>query len=381
MLRYLLIGPAYPFRGGIANFNEALCRSLSSSGHSSEIVSFTLQYPSLLFPGKTQFEKGAPPGDINIKRIINPLNPFSWFKTAAYAAKLHPCCLIVHYWLPFFAPAYGFILRRLKKRFNVKIIGLVHNVDPHDRFPLAKRFTRYFLKGCDGFVVMSESVKQDIENLGINRPSVCVPHPVYDTFGKAVDKKDACSFLKLDPAKRYILFFGIVRKYKGLDLLLKALSDERLKDMNVNLIVAGEFYEDPDYYKQMVRDLNLKGKVGFTEGFVPKEKVKYYFCSADMVVQPYRSATQSGVTQIAYHFARPMLVTGVGGLPGMVPDGRVGYVTNPSPVEIADAIYDFYINEREKEFTENVEIERKRFTWDAMVEGIESLTCQIEGKE
>lgn len=377
MSDYLLIGPASPYRGGIANFNEALAGAFVKSGCKARILNFKVQYPSFLFPGKSQYDCTGHPSPVETDRMISSVNPASWYRSAAHISEISPDCIVVHYWMPFFSPAFGKTVRLAAKKCNAVVIGLIHNVNPHDRFPFAVPLTRYFLSSCNGFVVMSGSVKKDIEKLGVKRPAAIIPHPVYDIFGKPVSKKESAGFLGLEEGGRYILFFGIIRRYKGLDLLLQAMADKRVEDLDVKLIVAGEFYEDERYYRDLTKKLNITGRVLFTKRFIPSEHVKYYFSMADMVVQPYRSATQSGVTQIAYQFGRPMLVTRVGGLDEIVSHGISGYVTDPEPTQIAASIHDFYVNSREKTFSKNVEQERSRFTWEAMVNGINRLSGEI----
>lgn len=371
--RCAIIGPAYPLRGGIAQLNESLAKAFLNSGIQTEIFSFSLQYPSLLFPGKTQTDtSGTAPEGVKIHPVINSINPLSWGRVAADIADFQPDLIVVRYWMPFFAPSLGTILRKLKKRCpNARIIALTDNVIPHEQRIGDKQLTSYFVNSCDGFVAMSGSVLDDLNEFDNSKPRKLIHHPIYDHFGELMSKVEARSSLSLDPSGKYVLFFGLVRKYKGLDLLINALSQSNLDQ--VNLIVAGEFYEQKQEIEQLITSNGLSARVTLVDEFIAEEDVRKYFCASDLVVQPYRTATQSGVTQIAYHFNRPMLVTRVGGLPEMVPDGKVGYVVEVDSVAIGEAISDFYQNDKEKEFSLAAEQEKKRFSWEAMVTGILNL--------
>jgi D-inositol-3-phosphate glycosyltransferase len=380
VLKNIIIGPAFPYRGGIANFNEALCRSFIANGTTSEIVSFTLQYPSVLFPGKTQYDtSGNKPEKIVITESINSINPISWIKTANEIVRKNPDYVIFRYWIPFMAPALGSIARLIKRKSNnkIKIIAITDNVIPHEKRLGDKPLTRYFVNSCDAFVAMSGSVVEDLK-LFTNKPIEFIPHPIYDIFGNKTPKQTAREKLGIKQDEKTILFFGFIRKYKGLDILLEAMADERLKKLGVKLIIAGEFYDDKNYYDEIINRHGLTHYIALLNSeFIPSEDVKYYFCAADMVVQPYRTATQSGVTQIAYHFERPMLVTNVGGLAEIVPHNIVGYVCDTNAESVSGSIFDFYSNNRETEFEQNIKSEKKRFTWEAMTEGINNLLQKL----
>ncbi|RLD59079.1 MAG: glycosyl transferase family 1 [Bacteroidetes bacterium] len=373
----IIIGPAYPLRGGIANFNAALCNAFLKKNIDSKIISFSLQYPKILFPGKTQLDNGNAPENIEISSDINSINPFNWFKLAKKIVKLNPDYIIVDFWMPFMAPALGTIIRRIKRKKNIKIIAITHNVVAHESKFYDKILTKYFIKSCDGFVAMSKSVLEDIKQFTTNQHLKFIPHPIYDIFGEKVSKDQALDFLKLKKEDKHILFFGLIRKYKGLDLLLKAMGTDKIKKLNIKLIVAGEFYDYKLKYEKIIDELKIRDNVILKDTYILNQDVKYYFSVADIVAQPYKTASQSGVTQIAYHFERPMLVTDVGGLSEIVPDNKVGYVTQTTPESIANAIFDFYENNKEAEFVENVKIEKNRFSWNAMVDGICDLEKEI----
>ena len=364
-MKCFIVGPAFPLRGGIANFNEALAAAVKDRGIECSIISFSMQYPGFLFPGKTQVETGEPPAGISIYTMISSVNPYTWFRTAAFIRKEKPDFIIVRYWLPFMAPCLGTIARLVRK--HCRVIAVTDNIIPHESRPGDKLLTGYFVSSCDAFVAMSKAVLNDLDKFTLTKDRFFSPHPVYDIFGEPVSKQHARQVLGLDQHARYILFFGFIRKYKGLDILLEALADEALKQLKVNLVIAGEFYDDEKEYRTLIRKHNLDDRVIVRSAFIPKEGVKHYFCAADMVVQTYREATQSGITQVAYHFNRPMLVTRVGGLAEIVEDGKVGYVTDVNPGSVAVAISDFYHHQREETFAANVKEDKKKFSWDGFV--------------
>jgi D-inositol-3-phosphate glycosyltransferase len=369
--KVIIIGPAHPYRGGISNFNNSLAQAYNDKGDDVQIFSFYLQYPSFLFPGKTQYENSDPPRDIKIKSVINSINPFNWLSVSKQINRENPDYVIIRYWLPFMGPCLGTIARLLNS--NIKILAITDNIIPHE-----KRFgdfllTKYFIKGCDAFLTLSASVLDDLLKFTSSTKKIFIPHPVYDTFGNKIEKNIALKNLNLNSRDKHLLFFGFVRKYKGLDLMLKAMADVRVKELGVKLIVAGEFYDDINEYLNLIDELGIKDNIILKSDFISEADVKNYFCASDMITQTYRTATQSGVTQIAYHFERPMLVTNVGGLAEIVPDNKVGYVTSKNPSDIAGAIVDFYNNNKEQEFTKNTISEKKRFTWGSLIDGIESL--------
>ncbi len=357
------MGPAHPLRGGLATYNERLAEVLNEAGHECDILSFSLQYPKLLFPGKTQLSSDSAPNNITIHSEINSINPLNWISVGLKYKKAKYDIVVFRYWMSFMAPAFGTIARLIKSNAHTKILAITDNVIPHERKFFDAAFTNYFLPVCDGFLTMSESVKQDLIDLKLTQPIAYVPHPMYDTFGTSIDKNEAKKLLGLDTDTNYLLFFGFIRKYKGLGLLLNAFADERLKALNLKLIVAGEFYEDKNPYLEQIEKLGLKDRVIVCDDFIPNKQVSTYFCASDVVIQPYLNATQSGVTQIAYYYNKPMIVTNVGGLAELVPNNKVGFVCKVSEQEIADAMYNFYTQQKEQAFTNAAEQEKQRFTW------------------
>lgn len=369
-MKIIIIGTAYPYRGGLAAFNERLAREFVAEGHDVKMMTFTLQYPNFLFPGKTQYSEENPPRDLCIERCIHSVNPFNWIKVGRQLKKEKADWVVFAYWMSFFAPCFGTIAR-LARRPDTRMVALVHNMIPHEPTLLDKLFPRYFINGMDRFVALSASVADDIDRLDRHRkPKAVSPHPVYDNYGALATREEAAEKLGLRTSDRYLLFFGFIRRYKGLDLLLDALADPRLKTLPVKLLVAGEFYDKPEFYLNKIKALRLEDRVILHSDFIPDDRVRYYFSLADMVVQPYRSATQSGVSQIAYHFEKPILVTKVGGLPEIVPDRKVGYVVDIDPERIADALVDFYTHGRAAEFAPHIKEEKKKYLWSCMTEKI-----------
>lgn len=369
-MKIVILGTAWPYRGGLAIYNERLAREFSAENDNVTIHTFSLQYPSFLFPGKTQYSSEPEPTDLNIIRSLNSVNPFNWIKTGRTIREMKPDILIIKFWLPFMAPALGKVARMVRRNGKTRVVSILDNIIPHERRPGDRLLSRYFTRSVDGFVAMSESVLEDLGQFDTAKPRVFCPHPLYDNFGPKATREESLSFLGLDPSKRYMLFFGLIRDYKGLDLILRAYADSRFQKMDVRLIVAGEFYSGSEKYFELEKELGLEGLVVWKSDFVPDSEVKYCFGAADIIVQPYKSATQSGVTQIAYHFEKPMLVTDVGGLAEIVPHGSVGYVVKPDVDEIADALTDFFKNNRQEEFTEGILKEKKKYSWSNMTRSV-----------
>ncbi|CAN5210059.1 glycosyltransferase family 4 protein [soil metagenome] len=374
----MILGPAWPLRGGLATFDELLCRSLNTAGHECRIISFSLQYPGFLFPGTTQFdETGKSPEGIVIETKINSVNPFNWISVGNYIKKEKPDFILIRYWLPFMGPALGTIARRTKKNGKTKIIAIVDNAIPHEKRPGDKMFSSYFLKSCDGFLTMSQKVLTDLEQFTKSDIKLFTEHPLYTSFGEVQEKAKAREYLQLEEKGKYLLFFGLIRRYKGLDLLLEAMNDVRVKDMKVKLIVAGEYYEDRTYYDEIIAKYELKNRVELHTKFIPNEEVKWYFSACDLVAQTYHTATQSGVTKIALQFDKPSLVTNVGGLGEIILDGKSGYVVEPNAKAIADSVVDYYENNREESFVKATIAEKKKYGWNVMVDSVETLYRRI----
>lgn len=378
MASVVILGSAHPLRGGLANYNERLARQFQAEGHDVVMYTFSLQYPSILFPGKSQYSDQPKPTDIDIRVSINSINPLNWLSVGKEIARIKPDLLIVKFWLPFMGPCFGTILRQVKKNRHTEVISIIDNIIPHEKRPGDRALAKYFCAAVDAFITMSDSVLKDLDQFDKNKPRIMTLHPIYDNFGQQVEKADARKKLHLPEGDKILLFFGFIRDYKGLDLLLKALADSRLKEMGVKAMIAGEFYCDPEPYEKLISELDIDDRIFRFMDFIPDDEVRYYFGASDMVVQPYKHATQSGVTQICYHFDKPMLVTDVGGLAEIVPDQKVGYVTEPEPQAIADAIFDFYSANREEAYTNTVQTEKKRFGWDVLTKEIFSLQSRLK---
>ena len=363
----VIVGPAYPLRGGLATYNQLLATKLQEQGHSVRIVTFSLQYPNILFPGKTQYSTDPKPENIEIEVSLNSVNPLNWLSLGKKLRKEKPDLVIFRYWMPFMGPSLGTLGRIIRKNKHTKVVTIADNIIPHEKRFFDTPFTKYFVNSCDGFVTMSELVLEDLKQFDSTKPVAYNPHPMYESFGPHLDKADARKKLGLAENGKYLLFFGFIRKYKGLDILLRAFADKRIQEAGIKLIIAGEYYDKPDEYQAIIEAHGLEKALVQANDFIPDSEVSTYFSAADMVVQTYKTATQSGVTQIAYYYHNPMLVTDVGGLAELVTHNKVGYVTSTDIDEIADAILDFYENKREAEFVENIKTERLRFTWESMI--------------
>lgn len=372
-MKIILLGTAWPYRGGLATFNERLARQFVSEGHEVELWTFTLQYPSFLFPGKTQYTDEPAPQGLTIRRELNSCNPFNWLRVGRAIRKAAPDLLICCYWMSFFAPAYGLISRMARKNGKTRCIALVHNMIPHEPSILDKLFAPYFVKSQDGFVALSESVVKDIEAISHQHTAVSSPHPIYDHYGERMSKEEACEALNLPADKDYMLFFGLVRAYKGLDLLLDAFGQVKESLPNLQLIIAGEFYEDEAKYRAQIAQLGLEERVIVRNEFVPDGDLRKYFGASDLIVQPYKTATQSGVTQVAFHFEKPMLVTNVGGLGEIVHDHKMGYACEPTAAAISDDLLDYFQNNRQKAFTAYLQKEKTKYAWSKMTGAFEKL--------
>lgn len=380
-MKIRILGPAHPYRGGIAKFDEVLADVFGRQGHDVKIINFTLQYPSFLFPGRTQYTRMAPPQGLTIERRINSVNPLNWPSVGRAVAREEPDLVIPRFWMPFMGPSLGTIARSIKRhRPQTKVIALADNIVPHEHRPGDRPLTAYFLRQTDAVVYMSNEVGTDLDTFRYRGLRAMSPHPTYDTYGAPVTKAEACRELNLDPTLDYVLFFGFIRDYKGLDLLLQAWAQLKAagKTAGRKLLVAGEYYGNQEKYDTLIQSLDLTHDIVVHDRYIDENQVRYYFGAPDLVVQPYKSATQSGVTQVAYHFGVPMVVTHVGGLPEIVPDGRVGYVVDVEPQAIADAIDRFYAEQQAEPFRKNIETERQRFTWEALTATFLDLYHQLE---
>jgi glycosyltransferase involved in cell wall biosynthesis len=375
-LKIFIIGPAFPLRGGPAQFNENLCEQLKKQGHNAQIISYSLQYPNFLFPGSSQYEKnGNAREGIKIHTLINTVNPLNWINVARFIKKEKPDFILFRYWLPFFGPSLGTIARMVRSATTV--LALTDNVIPHEKRPGDTSFTRYFLKGCDGFIAMSKKVLEDIAKFSPAADKTYSPHPMYETYGLPVSMPEARTKLGIRQDAKIILFFGLIRNYKGLDLLLEAMDHQQIRDQGIKLLIAGEFYEDKQPYLDLIKNKTLSASVILHDRFISNEEVRYYFSACDLVAQTYRNATNSGVTMVGYYYERPMLVTNVGGLKEIVPDGKCGYVVDTNVAAISNAIVKFFTLNKRDEFIQNVKTEKKKFEWTTFVDALITLFQKV----
>lgn len=372
MAKIVIIGPAHPLRGGLATFNQRLAKEFISQGHDCSIFSFSLQYPGFLFPGTTQYTTEPAPEGIPIHTVINSVQPLNWIGVGNRLKKLNPDIIIVRFWLPVMGPALGTILRRVRRNRHTRIICIADNIIPHEKRPGDAPFIRYFLHSCDAFITMSEKVMSDLRVFEKTKPAELVRHPLYDNFGAILPKEEAREKLGLPLDEKIVLFFGFIRKYKGLDLLLEAMADERIRQSGIKLLIAGEFYEDKQPYLDQIEQLKIKDQLILKTDFIPDSEVQSYLCAADAVIQPYRNATQSGVTPLAYHFEKPMIVTNVGGLPDLVPNEKAGLVVEPNATAIAEGMLRLY-QLGESYFIPHLRSEKEKYSWANLVNAIFSL--------
>lgn len=371
----IIMGPAWPLRGNLAAFDEKLAASFIEAGIKTKLSTFSLQYPGFLFPGSTQYSSDLAPEGLTIEVVINSINPFNWIKVGLRIKNEKPDLIIVRYWLPFMGPCLGTILRIVKWNKHTKVIAIVDNMIPHEKRIGDQLFTKFFVGGVDGFLTMSKKVQNDVKTF-TNKPSCVSPHPIYDHFGETMPKVEARKLLNLEENDKVILFFGFVRAYKGLDLLIEAMNEQAIKEAGIKLVIAGEFYEAPEPYLAQIENLNLTDTVSVYNKYIGEKEVKLYASAADFIIQPYKNATQSGVTPMAYHFLKPMLVTNVGGLADTVPHDKVGLVVEPNVQEIAKGIIQLY-EKGVDHFLPNLITEKKKYSWEQMRQSFLTLYQQL----
>jgi D-inositol-3-phosphate glycosyltransferase len=378
-VRILIVGTAFPLRGGIAHYVSLLYATLKKRGHWVHVISFARQYPKILFPGKTQEEVGETAIPIASDVVIDSINPLTWIKAGRIAAKYKPDLLIFKFWLPFFAPAYGLIARVAKRitrkaGHECKVMFIADNVIPHEKRPGDRLFTKYAFKAVDAFIVQSDAVERDLLTVDPSANYIKLAHPIYEIFGARVDRGEARRSLGIPEDAPVILFFGYIRKYKGLDILLRAMPTMLEKLPELRLVVAGEFYGDREEYLALIAELKIPAKnLVLATDYIANEEVAKYFSLSNVVVLPYRTATQSGIVQIAYNFDVPVIATDVGGLGEVVIDNVSGrIVKEATPELIAKATTMFFTEQQEAALVAGVQSEKKKYSWDTFVEGIEN---------
>ena len=372
-MKIVIISTAFPLRGGIAHYVSLLRKHLAER-HEVSVITFKRQYPRFLFPGKSQEERGDVSGEQPSPQVIDTVNPFTWFKAGRMAAAEKPDLVIFKYWMPFFAPVFGTIARVVKKRAPARVLFICDNVLPHEKTPVDRLLTSWALKSGDYFIVQSKSVEKDLLTI-LRKPAYkLIPHPVYEIFGKGIDKDEARKRLGISEKEKVALFFGYIRKYKGLHVLLEAINKISPEE-NIMLLVAGEFYEDERPYREQIELLGIGNRVRVFSEYIPNEQVSLYFSAADIVVLPYIDATQSGITQIAYNFNRPVIATDVGGLAETIVDGKTGLIVKPNSAdELASSIVKFFREKLSETFSSGVAEQKRLYSWENIVEAIEDLT-------
>jgi glycosyltransferase involved in cell wall biosynthesis len=378
-MKIALIGPAYPYRGGIAHHTNMLYTYLRRHGHEVDVITFTRQYPKILYPGQTQEEVGGA-GDvaeaIPSVRSIDSINPLSWWRTARRIRRGQYDLHVFRWWLPFFGFAFGTIARLVRAERPGSVLVILDNLFPHEKRPGDRTLTNFFFRYCDRAVCQSSTVLAQLAETYPHIPRTMQPHPVYENFGELVDREAARRRLGIAAAGTVILFFGFVRRYKGLDRLLEAMPAIVRRVPDAHLLVVGEFFEDREPYLAAIRDGGVQDRVTIHDAYVPNADVAGWFSAADMLVLPYHSATNSGIVQIGYNFAVPAIVTNVGSLSEVVLDGETGFVLDDAtPESIAAAVERLSDEATRERFSENIVRERRRYSWDAFVEGIERFVA------
>ncbi len=359
-MKIAILSPFYPYRGGLAQLNARLYTELSKQ-NTVKAFTFTTLYPEFLFPGKTQYvEEGDTATVIDAERVLNSVNPLSYVKTAKAINRFTPDILIIPYWMSFLAPAFGGVCLFLDK--SIKVVALVHNALPHERRFFDKAFSSFFFNRCNGFLVMSEPVVRDLKLLKPDANILLLPHPIYDHYGDRIDKAEACKELNVKSDKKTLLFFGLIRDYKGLDLLIDAFGQ---LDDSYQLVIAGESYGSFDKYTAQIENSPQKENVVVYEQYIHDDMVPLLFSAADVLVLPYRSATQSGVTALSIQLELPMVATDVGALGKTIRDAEIGFVVaKPLAEDISRGIKEYFADaEKVKDYNQNLRSEKKRLSW------------------
>lgn len=370
-MKIVLVGPFPPFRGGISDLNAALADHLSKR-HEIHAINFTTQYPKVLFPGKTQFKKGDPAQEVDSIRCLSSINPFSWRKTAYKIIDIEPDLVLFRFWLPFFAPAFSGVAKKIRKYSDATIMAICDNIIPHEERLLDTRLTKIFFGFIDSFIVLSKKVENELLSFVPEAKYKYSPHPIYSIFNNTLSKEQAKAELKL-ATKKVLLFFGLIREYKGLDILINAMEKIKTELEDYTLLIVGECYENENKYTDLIKKAGITDNVKCHYSFIPDNEVGKYFSATDVVVLPYKTASQSGIVQIAYHFDTPVIVSNVGGLPEIVDEGKTGYCVEPNSNAFAKAIKAFYENDNISEMNSNISEYKSQFSWDVMVKAIEKL--------
>ena len=378
--RIVMIGPVYPYKGGISHYTGLMYRALSKK-YRVRMISYKMQYPKLLFK-KEQKDYSNKAFEIkNTKYLINTANPFSCIFAALKIKRMKPDLVIFQWWHPYFAPCYWIMEKVLGK--NIKKMFLCHNVFPHERFPMDKVLTRLVLKQGDCFIIQSSMDLEDLLTVKKDAKYIQTVHPTYNAFKmKGMSKEEAREILDIPTDERVMLFFGFVRQYKGLKHIINALPEITKELPNVKLYIVGDFDGDKERYLELIREKKIQANIRIFDGYIPDDEVEKFFAACDLVVLPYESATQSGIVQIAYGFCKPVIVTNIGGLPEVVEDGKTGYVVEAfNDEQLGEAVIRFFREDKAIEFEENVKKEEHKYSWDRMLEVVDRLYIEAGDKK
>ncbi|NDV94647.1 glycosyltransferase [Dysgonomonas sp. 521] len=372
-MRIAILSPFHPYRGGIAQFSEQLSIELMRQNEV-QVFSFTKMYPDFLFPGKTQYVPEGESSDIDVNRILNSINPFSYIQTAKEINRYKPDVVVIAYWMSFMVPAFSSVCLLLDKK--IKIIALIHNAIPHEKRVIDKPLAKFFFNRCDGFIVLSEPVREDLLSLKKDAKVILHPHPIYNHYGEPIDRNTACENLGIREDKKNLLFFGLIREYKGLDILIEAMKS---LDDSYQLIIAGESYDGFSKYSEQIEKLPYKENVSVHEQYIPDKMVSTFFSAADVLVLPYRSATQSGVVTIAYQMETPMIATNVGALGTSVETSQTGLVVaSVSAEDISNGIKKFFSeNGQINIYKENLKKEKDLLSWSNFVKSVNPFLSSL----
>lgn len=379
-MKFVIVGTAYPLRGGIAQYVGLLYKALRDRGHQAEIITFSRQYPKILFPGKSQEEQGAAGVAVDSIQVIDSINPLTWRRAGKLAASFEPDAIIFKFWLPFFAPAYGLIARTAKKIMlrkgkSAKIIFIADNVIPHEKRPGDRALTNYAFKVVDHFIVQSSAVERDLKIVKPDASYLRLEHPVFESFGAPIERAEARKRIGISDDAEVLLYFGFIRRYKGIDIAIRAVAEVAKTRPNVLLVIAGEQYSGEEDYRALASSLGLTEKnIRFFDHYISNDDVPVFFSASNASLLPYRSATQSGVVQIAYNYDQPVIATNVGGLPEIVIDGKSGLIApEATPESVATVVNRFFADGLEEQLRTGVRAEKPKYLWSTFVEGIERL--------
>lgn len=377
--RIVMIGPVYPFKGGISHYTGAMAKNLAKD-FEVFTVSYKMQYPKILFKSEQKDFDNDTLKIHDTKYLINTANPFNWINSAKKIKKLKPDYIIMQWWHPYFSPCYtglSMLTRKIPKIF------VCHNVFPHERFPLDRFLTRTVLKKGKAYITHSAMDAEDLKSIVAAPNYETTVLPVHNSFKmKNLTKSQARLDAEIPENKKILLFFGFVRDYKGLRHIINAMPEIVKFDSDIRLMIVGEFRSDKEHYLEQIKNLGVGNNIDIVDGYIPDSGIEKYFAASDLIVLPYESATQSGIVQIAYGFEKPVIATNVGGLPEVISDGKTGYIVEPkNPKALAEAVIRFFDENKSEEFTENVRKEAYRYSWDRMNEVVLRLTEKIDNEK